>query len=417
MRLTEGRLGTLSERPFRLLWLAQTSSFVGDSLMPVALAFAVFQIGGGASELGLVLGSMFFFRVAFIAVGGVWADRLPRRAVMIAADVVRAVVDGSIAAALLMGTMELWMFVVGAALFGTASAFFTPASTGLIPQITSADRLQQANALLVLTRSATSIAGPATAGVLVAATSPGWAFAVNSASFVVSAAFLLRLPAPRLVPAARQRFLADLAEGWREAWSHGWLRVGFFAAAAANVGIAVFTVLGPAIAEAELGGAAVWGGVLTGGAIGGVVGSALALRLRPERPLVWCFAAWTLGVLPALVLVPPLPALAVAAAFGAWLAGLQYGNVVWEAVLQRRIPPERLSRVGAIDWMVALVFMPVGQVLAGPISEAVGMEATLVGAALLIAVSCAVGLLAPSVLEMRSTPEVGIDAVSRQSAA
>ena len=261
------------------------------------------------------------------------------------------------------------------------------------------------------------IFGPAAAGALVALSSPGWAFAIDSLSFVVSAAFLLAVKMPPLEAPAGQRFLADLVEGLREAWSRGWLRVGFFAMAAANVGIAAFTVLGPVIAEEELGGAASWGLIVTGGAVGGLVGGILALRLRPARPLVWCFAAWSLGVVPALALVPPLPVLGIAVAFGAFLLGVQYGNAVWEAVIQREIPADRVSRVGAIDWMIALLFMPVGQVLAGPISEAVGTEATLLGAALLIAVSCAVGLAAPSVIAMRSAPDVGVDVVSRQTAA
>jgi predicted MFS family arabinose efflux permease len=309
------------------------------------------------------------------------------------------------------------MLVVWAAIFGAATAFFGPASTGLIPQLVPPERLQQANALLMVSRTSASVFGPAVAGALVALSSPGWAFAIDSLSYVVSAAFLVAMRVPRLVAPARQRFLADLAEGWREAWSRGWLRVGFFATAAANVGIAAFTVLGPVIAEEEMGGAASWGLIVTGGAIGGVVGGILALRLRPARPLVWCFAAWSLGIVPALALVPPLPVLAVAAAFGAFLLGIQFGNAVWEAVLQREIPADRLSRVGAIDWMIALVFMPLGQVLAGPISEAVGTEATLLGAAVLIAVSCAVGLAAPSVIAMRSAPDVSVDVVSRQTAA
>jgi MFS family permease len=412
VRLTEGRLGALAERPFRLLWLGHTTSAVGDALIPLALAFAVIDLGGGASGLGLVLASLTLSRVAFILVGGVWADRLPRRLVMIACDVVRAAVDAFTAVALLTGAMELWMFVVTAGIFGAASAFFGPASTGLVPQTISAGRLQQANALLMLTRSSTQIFGPAAAGVLVALSAPGWVFALDALSFVGSAGFLLVLRLPALAPPPRRRFLAELAEGWREAWSRGWLRVGFLAAAAANVGIAFFTVLGPVIAEDDLGGAAGWGLVLTGGAVGGVAGSALALKLRPERPLVWCFAAWALGVLPALALVPPLPVLAVAVAFGAFLLGIQYGNAVWESVLQREVPVERLSRVGAIDWMISLVFMPLGQALAGPLADAVGTEATLVGAALLIAASCAAGLVAPSVVAMRAAP-VAADASRR----
>jgi MFS family permease len=387
MRL-RGRLGALEERQFRLLWLGQTTSSIGDSLVYVALPFAVIQIGGGAGELGLVLAAYTLARASFIVVGGVWADRLPRRLVMLTCDAVRGAVDAFIAVALLTGAMEVWMFVVTAILLGSAQAFFSPASTGLVPQVVSHGRLQQANALLQVSQTATNVFGPALSGLLIAATQPGWVFALDSLSFVISAAFLARLRARPQEAAPRQRFLADLLDGAREAWSRVWLRVGFLAAAVANVGIGILFVLGPLVAEDHLGGAAAWGLILTGGAIGGFLGSVLALRLRPERPVPFCLLAWSFGALPLLALVPPLPALVIAAGNAAFAGGIVYGNTIWETLQQREIPPQRLSRVNAFDWMFSLVFMPVGQALAGPLADAVGVETVLVSAALLIAVPC-----------------------------
>jgi MFS family permease len=387
MRL-RGRLGALEERQFRLLWLGQTTSSIGDSLVYVALPFAVIQIGGGAGELGLVLAAYTLARASFIVVGGVWADRLPRRLVMLTCDAVRGAVDAFIAVALLTGAMEVWMFVVTAILLGSAQAFFSPASTGLVPQVVSHGRLQQANALLQVSQTATNVFGPALSGLLIAATQPGWVFALDSLSFVISAAFLARLRARPQEAAPRQRFLADLLDGAREAWSRVWLRVGFLAAAVANVGIGILFVLGPLVAEDHLGGAAAWGLILTGGAIGGFLGSVLALRLKPERPVPFCLLAWSFGALPLLALVPPLPALVIAAGNAAFAGGIVYGNTIWETLQQREIPPQRLSRVNAFDWMFSLVFMPVGQALAGPLADAVGVETVLVSAALLIAVPC-----------------------------
>jgi MFS family permease len=387
MRL-RGRLGALEERQFRLLWLGQTTSSIGDSLVYVALPFAVIQIGGGAGELGLVLAAYTLARASFIVVGGVWADRLPRRLVMLTCDAVRGAVDAFIAVALLTGAMEVWMFVVTAILLGAAQAFFSPASTGLVPQVVSHARLQQANALLQISQTATNVFGPALSGLLIAATQPGWVFALDSLSFVISAAFLARLRARPQEAAPRQRFIADLLDGAREAWSRVWLRVGFLAAAVANVGIGILFVLGPLVAEDHLGGAAAWGLILTGGAIGGFLGSVLALRLRPERPVPFCLLAWSFGALPLLALVPPLPALVIAAGNAAFVGGIVYGNTIWETLQQREIPPQRLSRVNAFDWMFSLVFMPVGQALAGPLADAVGVETVLVSAALLIAVPC-----------------------------
>jgi MFS family permease len=391
MRLA-GRLGALQEREFRRLWLGQTASALGDSLVYVALPFAVIQIGGGAAELGLVLAAFTLARAAFIVVGGVWADRLPRRIVMLTCDVVRAAVNAFIAVALLTGSMEVWMFVVTSTIFGAAQAFFSPASTGLVPQTVSDARLQQANAMLQLSQTATNVFGPALSGLLIAVTEPGWVFAADSVSFVISALFLARLRARPHEPAPRQHFFADLRDGAREAWSHVWLRVGFLAAAVVNVGIGILFVLGPLVAEEDLGGAAAWGLILTGGAIGGFLGSVLALRLRPSRPVRACLVAWSFGALPLFALVPPLPALVIATGNAAFVGGIVYGNAMWETLQQREIPPQRLSRVNAFDWMFSLIFMPVGQALAGPLAESVGVEAVLVGAALLIAVPCLLAL-------------------------
>ena len=213
-------------------------------------------------------------------------------------------------------------------------------------------------------------------------------YAIDSLSFVASAVFLARLRLRPRVPSPRQHFIADLLDGAREAWSHVWLRAGFLAAAVANVGIGIMFVLGPLIADDELGGAAAWGVILTGGAIGGLLGGVLALRFRPRRPVPVALVAWSFGAIPLLALVPPLPALVIATASALFALGIVWGNAIWETLQQREIPQERLSRVNSFDWMVSLIFMPVGQALAGPLSEVVGVESVLVGAALLIAVPC-----------------------------
>jgi MFS family permease len=382
------RLGALQELQFRLLWLGQTASSFGDSLIYVALPFAVIQTGGGAAELGLVFASFTLARASFIVVGGVWADRLPRRLVMLTCDAIRAVVQALIAVALLTGSMEVWMFVVTSTIFGAAQAFFSPASTGLVPETITIGRLQQANALLKVSESSTNIIGPALSGLLVAVWEPGWVFAIDSLSFVASAAFLARLRLRPHRPSPRQRFLADLLDGAREAWSHVWLRAGFLAAAVANVGIGILFVLGPLIAADELGGAAAWGVIITGGAIGGLFGGVLALRFKPSKPVPVALVCWSFGALPLLALVPPIPALAIATGNAVFSLGIVYGNAIWETLQQREIPPERLSRVNSFDWMVSLIFMPVGQALAGPLAGIVGVETVLVGAALLISVPC-----------------------------
>src|SRR5215208_5403838 len=196
LRQLGGRLGALQERQFRLLWLGRVSSSAGDSLIGVGLAFAVLEVSGSATALGLVLALWTLSRVALTLVGGVFADRLPRREVMLVCDGARATVQAFTAAMLLTGQMTLTMFCVTISIFGAASAFFGPASTGLVPQTVSKARLQNANALLGMSQSMTNVFGPVLSGILVAGFGTGWVFAVDAVTFVASAIFLLQLRLP-----------------------------------------------------------------------------------------------------------------------------------------------------------------------------------------------------------------------------
>jgi MFS family permease len=376
MRAT-GRFGPLTERPFRLLWIGRTGSSLGDSLVVVAIPFAVLRIGGSATGLGAVLAAYTLGRAAFVMAGGVWADRLPRRAVMIGADLVRFGTQATTAALLFAHSLQVWELAVLQATAGAAGGFFMPASTALVPRTISAGRLQQANALLSLSQSVTSIFGPAVSGAIVATAGPAWVFVIDAGTFLFSVAFLFALRVEDQFAAARKRFWHDLADGWHEVRRIRWLTAGFLGFALGNVGIGMYFVLGPLVAREHLGGAAAWGAILTAGAIGGVVGGLLAYRFRPQRPVATAFGVWSLGIAPTLALIPPLPVAAIMAANGLFTASVIVGNTLWETSLQREVQPERLARVGSIDWMLSLCLMPAGQALAGPISTSIGVRGTL----------------------------------------
>ena len=385
MRARE-RFGPLTERPFRLLWLGRTASSVGDALIPVALAFAVLRIGGGATGLGVVLAAFTIGRASFIAVGGVWADRLPRRAVMIGADLTRFGTQAVTAALLFAHALHVWEIAVLQAVAGAAGGFFMPASTAFVPQTVSPPRLQQANALLSLSQSGTNIFGPALSGAIVAAAGPAWVFAVDAASFLFSTAFLGAIHVETHVRPAAQRFWRDLADGWEEVRRHRWLTAGFLGFALGNVGIGMYFVLGPLVSRQHLGGAEAWGLILTGGAIGGVLGGLFVYRVRPQRPVAAAFAAWAWGAVLPLTLIPPLPVPAIMAASAVLSLSIIFGNTLWETALQQEVRPDRLARVGAIDWLLSLCLMPLGQALAGPVSGGLGVRGTLLLAAGLMSV-------------------------------
>ncbi len=398
-------LGPLSESQFRLLWIGQSTSAVGDGLTFLAIAFAVLHIGGKATDLGLVFAAFFAAYVSFVLVGGVWADRLPRQLVMVAADLVRAVVQVIIGLLILTGEAQVWQIAIGVAVYGAGSAFFQPASTGLIPQTISAGRLQQANALMSISRNGGRILGPPVSGLIVAFAGAGTVFMIDAATFAVSAISLLLLkPVERLAPEERQPFVAELAGGWREVLARPWIAAALVAFAISNASLGVFFILGPVIADAQLGGAAAWGLILTGGAIGGVIGGLLALRIRPRRPLLVGFAIWSLIALPPLSLVGPAPALLIAFAF---LLGLGAGELLdtwWQTMLQQHVPEHARSRVSSYDWLVSFIFQPLGFLLVGPLSEAIGFTPTLVGAATLIVLTVVTVTLLPSIRSVTWVP-------------
>jgi Major Facilitator Superfamily len=193
-------------------------------------------------------------------------------------------------------------------------------------------------------------------------------FAIDAVTFLVSAAFLAVLPVTRHVRSVAQRFWLDLADGWREVRRHRWLTAGFLGFALGNVGIGMYFVLGPLVAREHLGGAQAWGLILTAGAVGGVLGGMVAYTVRPRHPVAAAFAIWAVGALPTLALVPPLPTAAIMVASAILSVSVLVGNTLWETAMQQEVQPERLARVGSIDWLLSLCLMPAGQALAGPLT-------------------------------------------------
>ncbi len=392
----------LRERQFRLLWLGQAISALGDALVPLALTFAVLDLTGSAADLGLVFAAMFGARVIFILVGGVWSDRLPRQLVMIAADLVRAGTQVLLALAFFTDSIALWHLIVASFVLGGASAFFGPASTGLVKTIVSPERLQEANALISMSQNAIQIFGPVTAGALVVFVGFGPIFTIDALTFVASAICLVGMRLPSAIKRLEQRsFLADVRLGLGEVRSRTWLWSSFITFSISNVTIAMYFVLGPLIVERELGGASDWGLLLTGGAIGGLVGSMVALRYKPARPLIPAFLLMFFVSAQLAALIPPLPIAGLMVVAAIAFASISIGNALWDTMLQQHIPEHTISRVSALDWTISLVFMPLGYVLAGPLAEAIGIDLTLALAAG-VSVAANIGLLlVPSVRNLR----------------
>jgi MFS family permease len=394
------------------MWTGSATSALGDAVVQIALIFAILHIGGSASAIGVVLAVQTVARVAFLLAGGVWADRLRRQYVMLTADGVRGVVQAGLAVLLLSEHAHIWELAVGGALYGAATSFFNPASTALVPETVPAEQLQQANSLLGLPQGVFSVAGPAVGGVLIAVVGPGWLFAADAASFFVSLACLalLRVP-PRPVPAAGS-FVADLAEGWHELAIRPWYWVNLLAHACCNFVVPALFVLGPVIAARSLGGAPAWGALSASWGAGAVVGSIVGLRVKPRQPLVAADLLMAGISLPLLALAFSRSVVLIAAAEAVFGFTMIMGNNVWFTAMQVMIPDRVRARVGAYDWFVSLVIMPVGWLAMGPLSSSIGFTPTLVAAAALGSIPCVLVALMPQVRGVQRTPagEIVVDA-------
>lgn len=391
-------LGPLAHQEFRLLFVGRAVSFLGNAVAPVALAFAVLDLTGSKSDLGLLLAVRTVPQVMFLLVGGAIADRLPRHHVMVASNVVSGLSQVSIAVLLLTHRAELWHLVALAVVNGISTAFFFPASSGVIPQTVPPDLLQQANAVLRLALNASWIVGAAIGGIAVAAVGAGWAVAFDGGTFLLSAVLIGAMSVRAAEREEQTTVLAELRDGWREFRVRTWLWVivlQFSFVNAAESG--ALNVLGPAIAKTRLGGAAAWGLILAAQSGGLIVGGILVLRYKPRRMLLVA----TLGILVMPIVLVALAETAtvpliMAAAFVSGL-GVETFGVLWDTTMQQEIPQEKLSRLYAYDMLGSIALMPVGFAVAGPVADAIGVNEALWAAFACIVVASLAVLAVPDV--------------------
>ena len=396
---------TLGARePFRLLFAGQALSVIGDRITPVAIAFAVLGLGD-ATDLGIVLAAGGIPFALFAIAGGVMSDRVGRREVMIASDVTRAISQALTAGLLLSGRAEVWMLVVLSAVYGSAAAVFMPALMGLIPQTVVPGRVQEANALLGVTRSVASVAGPSIAGIVIALGGPGEAIALDALTFAFSAGCLVALR-PRSAPTAPlddgDRFLARLRAGWREVRSRPWLTYGLGAMAAYHILVlpAVF-VLGPTLAERELSGASSWAAIVACWGLGHVVGNLVALRVPVHRPVLVAALALVVASTQGPILGSGLGTAGIAALEALTGIAVALFFTLWDTSIQEQVPAHAVSRVSSYDFTVSLGLMPIGMAVAGPVAAGVGLHTTLAGMGALGMLAALGWLAVPDVRSVR----------------
>jgi MFS family permease len=417
MRSPAGFFGSilrpLGDQGFRRYYTGQALSHFGDSLIPVALAFGALRIGASPSQLGLVLLASRLPQVLFTVLGGVVGDRLSRRHLMLTSDLVRGGVQAATAALLITSNAEIWHLVVLQAIVGTATAFFEPAAAGIVADLVPPGDRQEANALLAVSQNLATLLSPFIAATLIATVGTGAAFAVDAATFALSAVALWRLRMPsRAAEAALEAtsMLADARRGWAEFRRRRWLVV-FTAQLTAINGLCVgpFLVLGPVVAERDLGGARAWAIVGIGYAVGGLAGSALALRWHPRYPLRTAVAG-TLALAPLMALLAA-GAPAVLLALAALPAGVQAAvhAVLFATTRQQHVPGQFIARVAAVSSLAGFAALPIGMALAGPLAELIGVGTVLSAAAAVVIGSAVLALSSSGLRRLPGTPELAPD--------
>lgn len=387
--------------------VSRALTMFGATMAPVALAFAVLDADHPASFLGLVLAAQTAPQLLFILVGGAVGDRAPRKLILVSTNLVMAGCQAGTAALIVLGHVSLVPMMALQALWGTARAFFTPANTGVVPDLVRPERIQDATALVTLSRSLASIGGPAAAGGLLLLCDAGYVVLIDTLLFLTSALLLSRLPLSRPQGRPEESLRESLVGGWREFAGRSWVWAnvagfGFYQ----GLILPTMFVIGPALAAGEGGmGSTGWSAVLVAQGVGAVLGGLLLMWWRPRRPLAACN------------LLVGLESLFLFAMAGSsrveWVAltaligsiGVTMADALWLSTLQREIPDETLSRVSSYEWLGSLALNPLGMAATGLVVEVASpVTITLTVAVLNLGVRAAV-MLAPGVRRIHNASE------------
>ena len=392
---------------FRNLFAARFLTVLGNGIAPIALAFAVLDIGGSVSDLGIVVASRSIFNVLFLLLGGVLADRYSRSLVLVSSSLVAGVSQAIVAWSVLDGSATVVGLALLGALNGAAAGIALPASSALIPQTVPAQKLREANAFLQAGIYGGTVIGASLGGILISYVGPGWGLAIDALGFAAAAPLYSLIRVTRLDAGTSQsNILQDLKEGWKEFASRAWvwaIVVQFTIINAAFSG--VMMVLGPVIADASFG-RAHWGMIIASQSVGLIVGSSLALRWRPRRDLFIGVMLMSFCALPIFMLSQLASTSWLMAAF--FMAGVTFGlfGVAWAQSLQTHIPPEKLARVYAYDAVGSFVAIPFGELIAGPLAIQYGTSNVLLVSAVAVVIATAGACLVPAIRRLESGSDI-----------
>jgi len=407
------RFPVLGIRDFRLLLTDRLIAPASVGFSIVGVSFAVLKATNSAADLSYVLAAQIAPSLVFALIGGVAADRFPPQRVIIAANLLMALGEGTFGLLALTSKPPLWAMIGLEAITGTGVAIFYPASQALLPRLVPRDLLQEASAISRLVMNVGQMSGAALAGLLVAAAGAGWALVLCGIGMLSTIPMLLAIrgsrpatagePPPADSGAAARSMLAELREGWSEFRSHTWLWVivaQFCVVMMAWYG--AFSVLGPVVAREHLGGPAAWGAITAADALGLIAGGLASLRFTPRRPMLFVvLTGGAVAISPlSLAMVLPLPAVCVAS-FGLGVF-IEMMMVQWTVTMARNIPSDMLARVSSYDVLGSVMAMPAGALIAGPLGTAIGASRAQYAAAAVIVVASALALIPRDIRTFRS---------------
>ena len=397
----------LRHASYRWLLSGVTVNSLGNGIAPVALAFAVLDLGGDASDLGVVVGLYALADVAAVLFGGVLGDRLPRTVMMQGSSALAAVAQGLVAASLIGGWSSIPLLAGLGMVNGALGALGGPSSSAITQQTVPAELLRTAITWRRISQNVAVIVGSGAAGLLVAGAGSGWALAVDAFTFAFAAAcYRLVRVAPLVVPAERGSMLADVREGFAEVMRHTWLWLLILQALLYHLFYGgAQGVLGPIVVGDSLGRPA-WGWALSTMMLGFVVGGLVTLRWKPRRALY--VGTWFLALTAAFPVAMALSDSLAVVLVGAFLHGfgLEIFSVGWDLSIQEQVAPDKLARVYSFDMIGSFIARPVGLALTGPVAELVGFRTWLLVVGAVIVVSVLVALTSRDVRRLERNVEV-----------
>lgn len=392
-----------SYKGYRNFFISGLIFVLGASAFPIALAVTVLDNGGDASALGLILASRVLAGTLFMLIGGVWADRLPRKWIMIGADSFRAMIC-LVLLVVSANDMPLWAIGLLVFLMGLGDSFGAPAGSAIVPSLLPDHLLPAGNVAKGLVAKIGTIVGPGLGGLSIAFLGADWTFALIGGFFLIATSMILTINEPprQEILEDKPTFLFELKEGFKLVWEIKWIAASIaMASFQLMVIVAAETVLLPIVSRREFGTDSVFALSAAAFSLGGMISAIVAIKLRPKRPGFVAIWLWALFAIAPLVLAFPINEYIVIG--GYFIAGLSIGGweAYWVTAVQREVPQDMQGRVFSIDMVGSGGLMPLGMALVGPVIALVGEKPFLISAIVFHVLICYLVLLVPGVAEMR----------------